>query len=292
MPTKHQGRRRAAQLLLLLLVVAPAVCAQVAEPPALVLQAGHTSEINSVVYSADGQTFLTASDDHTCKLWDARTGRVVRVFNGHTQAVDRALFSPDGQRIFSAGSDGKVLMWDVATGRVVRTYETGEKIDGARSGSMALSPDGKLLVAAYDKTYCWDVATGRLLHALDRSLSALIFSPDGKTVAAVFNEEQTVQLFNPQTGEQLRELPAKPYYLHQPLAFSPDGTLLAVSTRANTVDLWDWAKSYVVRSFQDERYVDLPAVAFSPDGQLLLISNAPGRRPHQEVSRPVRRALR
>ena len=277
MPTKHAGRGRGATWIFILLV-APAICAQVAEPPALVLQAGHTSTINSVAFSANGQTFLTASDDHTVKLWDARSGRVIRVFDGHTQGVDRALFSPDGQIIFSAVSDRKVQMWDVATGRAVRPYETDEKYEGSSfDGSIALSADGKVIIASYDKTYVWDVASGRRLHTIDRRLSALTFSPDGKAVAGVFNEKPTVQLFSPQTGELLRELPANPDALHQPLAFSPDATLLAVITRDSTVDLWHWAKSYVVRSFKDERYVDPPAVAFSPDGQLLLISNAPGR---------------
>ncbi|MBA3323529.1 MAG: WD40 repeat domain-containing protein, partial [Pyrinomonadaceae bacterium] len=273
---KNESYRRAMRLVFVLLI-APVVCAQMAEQPVLVLQAGHTSTINSVVFSTDGKTFLTASEDLTIKLWDARSGRVIRNFTGHTQGVHHALFGPDGKSIFSAGSDITVRMWDVATGGVVRTFETGEKTDGSYSGSMSVSPDGKFIVASYNKTRVWDVASGQLLHTIDRRLDALTFSPNGKTFAAVNNEKRTAQLFNPQTGELLRELPANPYYSHQPLAFSPDGMLLAVVTRDSTVDLWDWTKSHVTRTFQDEKYVDIPAVTFSPDGQTLLISNAPGR---------------
>ena len=260
-----------------ILFIAQAVFAQVTGQPALVLQAGHTSTINSVVYSADGKTVLTASDDQTMKLWDARSGRVIRVFTGHTKGVDRALFSPDGKSVFSAGSDVTVKMWDVATGRVVRTFATGEHVDGSSSGSFAVSSDGKYIIASYSKTRIWDVASGQLLHTINRRLDALTFSPDGQAFAAVFNEKETVQLLSPQTGELLRELPANAYSLYQPLAFSPDGRLLAVVTRDSTVDLWDWTKGNVVRSFQDKSYVDIPAAAFSPDGKLLLISNAPGR---------------
>lgn len=258
-----------------ILVLVSTCMAQTSDKPALVLQAGHTGSIYSVVVSPDGKLALTASDDLTIKLWDVASGRVIRVFAGHTRSVYRALFSPDAKNIFSASDDGTVRMWDVASGRVVRTLETKESVSGC---SLALSPDGKRLAASQEKTRIWDVATGQLIRTLDRRLLSLTFSPDGKMLAADgFNDKRTVELLNPQTGELLRELPANPPRSEQSLAFSPDGKLLAIITGDNTVDLWDVAKGSVIRTFSDERYVDPPTTAFSPDGKLLLISNAPGR---------------
>ncbi|MGH2375369.1 MAG: caspase family protein [bacterium] len=276
MRAENEWRKRAT-ISIFLLAVVPTVFAQTTEKPALVLQAGHTGSINSVVYSADGKTFLTASDDQTVKLWDSRSGRVIRIFTGHGDGVIRAVFSPDGKSIFSVCEDSTARMWDVATGRVVRDFAAEGKVSYSTGGSLAVSPGGKYVVVSHHKTHVWDVTGGQLRWTIDRPLKALTFSPDGKSLAAVFNEKQTVQLLNPQTGELQRELPANPNFLHEPLAFSPDGKLLAVVTRDSTVDLWDWAKGHVVRSFQDEHYVDPPATAFSPDGKRLLISNAPGR---------------
>ncbi len=275
MPTRNLTSCVRTLICLLVLAAASASFAQTNDKPALVLQAGHTSAINSVVVSPDGKLILTASDDLTIKLWDAASGRVIRVLSGHTKTINRALFSPDGKTIFSASEDGTVRIWDVASGRAVRTLDTKESVSGV---SLAVSPDGKYVVRSQEKTQIWDVFTGQLLRTLDRRLLSLTFSPDGQMLAAVgFNDKRSVELLNPQTGAVLRELPANTSLSDQSLAFSPDGKLLAIITADNTIDLWDVTKGSVSRSFKDKHYVDLPTTTFSPDGKLLLLSNAPGR---------------
>lgn len=46
----------------------------------------HTGWVRSIVFSADGQTLFSGSDDQTVKQWDL-TGRCVQVFRMHTGFV-------------------------------------------------------------------------------------------------------------------------------------------------------------------------------------------------------------
>src|SRR5439155_4622639 len=121
------------------------------------------------------------------------------------------LFSPDGSHLFTAGSDanpplvggqahnGRVKQWDLATGKEAKgppTLRYG--VQGA-----ALSPDGRLLavstngyllgprgrpnVADPGELVVYDT-TGKRAAVKLRGVSfdqrSLLFSPDGKTLAA------------------------------------------------------------------------------------------------------------
>src|SRR3569623_2431468 len=43
----------------------------------------HANWIRNVVASPDGKTVASVADDMACKLWDARTGKLLRELRGH-----------------------------------------------------------------------------------------------------------------------------------------------------------------------------------------------------------------
>src|SRR5207244_5085559 len=61
---------------------------------------------SSVSISADGKRLLTI-DNRTVRLWDADTGKELRVFEGHTDVVRGAALSPDGTRVLSGSGHGQ-----------------------------------------------------------------------------------------------------------------------------------------------------------------------------------------
>ena len=48
---------------------------------------GHSNWVTSVAYSPDGKHVLSGSDDKTVKIWDAQTGKLVRVLLCHRPIV-------------------------------------------------------------------------------------------------------------------------------------------------------------------------------------------------------------
>ena len=80
---------------------------------------GHTDVVNCAVFLPGGRRVLTGSQDGTVRLWEALTGRTVRVFAGVGQ-VQRITVRPDGKVVaFAAmghGAGRGVTMWKVDTG--------------------------------------------------------------------------------------------------------------------------------------------------------------------------------
>lgn len=84
---------------------------------------GHSSCVESAVYSGDGKKILSASNDRTIKEWDAATGECVRTLNGHTSWVTSVVYSVDGKKILSASVDHTIKEWDAQSGQCLATYE-------------------------------------------------------------------------------------------------------------------------------------------------------------------------
>ena len=80
--------------------------------PDLMTLRGHTAPVYSASFSPDGSRIVTAGNDKTAKVWDARSGGEALTLKGHTGFVRSAAFSPDGSRIVTGGDDNTAKVWD------------------------------------------------------------------------------------------------------------------------------------------------------------------------------------
>lgn len=125
---------------------------------------------SSLAFSPDGKWMAQAcGEEHTVKLRDAQTGRLVRTFRGHSAYVGAVTFSPESQRVFSAGFDLTARVWDVVTGQELLTL-TGPT---GPVPNLAISPDGRRLAGG---SWDWSVSiwdTGELTPEVLKSREAL-----------------------------------------------------------------------------------------------------------------------
>ena len=155
------------------------------------------------VFSPDGRTLAASCFvDHVVRLWDWRSGGLLREISLEGKFFDCLAFSPDGQ-LLAGCNPGPVCVWETATGKLIRKF--GESREGG-ARSVAFSGDGRRLIVATKKSVdVWDVFTGEELSARDGKpllagghlgdILCAAISPDGKTIASG-SADTTILLWN------------------------------------------------------------------------------------------------
>jgi WD40 repeat protein len=189
----------------------------------------------------------------------------------HNDAVTGVALTSDGRMLASAGRDGRVMLIDTGSGRVERTLS---QFAGAVT-AIAFSNDGTLLATgtAHGAVELWSTASGRRVAAVGQmpgEVNSVALSPDGRTIAAaaepggIMWKALRAGVPEPRPGE----------LASGPLAFSPDGRLLAVG-QGSVVELLNAVTGGHERTFEpyrfhstyDEKYGELPTVkALAFDG--------------------------
>ena len=67
--------------------------------------------VYGVALSGDGRREVSASYDHTLKVWDVESGRELRTLRGHAGAVHGVALSGDGRLAVSASDDNTLKVW-------------------------------------------------------------------------------------------------------------------------------------------------------------------------------------
>lgn len=236
-------------------------------------------DVDNLSFSLDGK-FLATVNNGSVTLWEVDTGRQERVFgegvydvafspDGKMVAVamrgpaailldlvslkerytftdpkgekfDPAYvtFSPDGEMLALGSSS--LTLWNVTTGELIKSIP-----DASYGYHQAFFlENGKAIAAAGG---VWDVDTGRQINKFDFAppILCVAFSPDGSLMAFEqiplpdFGPPQVVELRNVKT---MAKATLGPKNVSCPLAFSPDGKLLATGNGSFSIKLWGVSK--------------------------------------------------
>jgi WD40 repeat protein len=240
-------------------------------PELLAKLEGHTDSVVHAAFSPDGQRIVTASEDHTARVWKAANGQLLAKLEGHTAGVEHAVFSPDGQRIVTASLDHTARVWNTASGQLEA------KLEGHTDGVVyaAFSPDcQRIVTASYDHTArVWDVANGQLLAKLEGHTARVVhamFSPDGKRIVTA-SYDGTARMWNPTNGQLLAKLEGHRDFVGH-AAFSPDGQRIVTASYDGTARMWNPTNGQLLAKLEGHARNVMHA-EFSPDGQRIVTAS-------------------
>ena len=228
--------------------------------------AGHSDIVNSVAFSPDGTTLLTASVDGTVKQWSVSSGECLRTLqHEHDQPGWHnltAVFSPCGGQALST-TPGSIVLWSLECGRRVWDYPHGCPEYTGRPASF--SPCGKMLFAvgrSGDAVQIWRVCSCsrfRRLEGHSDYINDVAFSPDSSQVVTAC-DDHTARVWSLGRKKKFIEFwhPAQVDSAN----FSPDGVQI-VTASANKAWLWDLFSLTLLRRFGE---LHISTAIFTPDG--------------------------
>ena len=210
---------------------------------------GHTDIVCDCAFSASGDLIASASADKTTRLWDVRSGELVRMLVGHGSSVLSCGFSPDGLMIVTTEEGGLLKLWEVAGGGELQTL--GEHLDLSWVTSCAWHPtDGVLASGSWEPAvHLWHHPLLPVTLPFDDNVTSIAFAPRGATLAIGF-DNGTAQLWNTTLGSEANVATFEGCHTDEVncVAWSHGGELLATAAQDGTVALWSVGSGHSVDS--------------------------------------------
>jgi WD40 repeat protein len=224
-------------------------------------------------------TLLATSSvaDNTIRLWDAKTGALVRAFPDITRHVTdpgqgptALAFNADGTVLYTNSNTTALTAWDPLTGSFSGTLTQGPR-GGTTAGktvlAIAVSRDGRTRVAAASDGTVLRWHTNANWHSSPtESVTGLAINPDG-TTATAGDASGALTTWNIRTGEDTEgasQLDSATYAVR----YAPDGTRITGSVKATFTVTTTRGGMARPRSVRLDGREFRGALAVSPDGKL------------------------
>jgi hypothetical protein len=251
-----------------------------------------------VAFAPNGKSLAVGMTDGSLRVWkldlqrSATVGKAITLENIHLSPIQRVIFSPDGKRLITSAGDCRIRVWYTGswTQALFKQLLTREAFGS--TPYLTISPDGSLLAGyaaltamaysndgvnvsgyTYRNTFdFFDLKTGEEIPGVPADptspFSVTAFSPDGQQMASVGSR---IDLWNLQSHTQVFSVDGA----GQSLAFSPDGSLLAVGLTSGTIRLIDVQTGAVLVDLAGHRGAALH-LAFTSDARYLVSASQDG----------------
>ncbi len=286
-------------IFLCLFFLSPSASFAEEEPILIIDPQGHSAKITGIMFTPDGRTLISVSEDKTIRLWDTETGDIRGILRhqigeGRDGVILAGALSPDGKTLAVGGISSKVgeegtpvYLFNPASGNVIGVL-TGHP---DTVNSLDFSQDGKWLASGSGtEVRIWNVedapgapdapgTSPALMLTSSSIVFDLAFSPDAKMLVSghvdgalriweIPGNLQKVEDFGVLTPQKIIK---KHTNVVSSVAYSPDGKYIASVDFDGNKFLWDIKRGKVKKKFP---LMETSGVAaFSPDSQKVMLND-------------------
>ncbi|MFN0051115.1 MAG: HEAT repeat domain-containing protein [Planctomycetales bacterium] len=230
----------------------------------------HQGVVWATVFSPDGKSIATTSEDMLAKVWNATTGDLTLTLRGHTGLVRSVSFTRDGKQLLTSGFDNTIRVWDAASGELQKTLTDDQGVY-----SLGVLGDERTVIASSNdsRLRVWNLPQGRLEGYFVGHGSAVWAAASttvrGKSTVISGSTDKTAKLWDFETGGVAQTLSGHQFGVTA-VAISGDATVAASGAFDGEVILWDTATGRAEQTIPGAGAVVYEA-AFSPDGKTLAV---------------------
>jgi WD40 repeat protein len=266
--------------------------AQTGVPRIVINSGGHSGKIFNILFTPDGKRIISVSEDKTIRVWDSRTGELIKKFEAQIGKGPEGMFyasaiSPDGKYLAASGyptageKGNHIILVDIEKGVQVGTAVGHDNVinsldfDGSGKYLASGSDDGSIIIWSVEESHQMPLKT-----TLEVGTRVTGVSFNNKTRAlAVASDQRSLLIYDLAKLDagvikfSPRELKGHKDIINK-VTFAPDGSYLASSSLNNEMFLWK-PDGELIKEFNNEKNI-INAITFSYDSKILVAMDVTG----------------
>ncbi len=234
---------------------------------------GHGGDLWSLEFDPNGR-LATGGADGTVRLWSPDNTKPPLVLAGHKGHILDIDLSRDGEKILTASEYDATRIWDAQSGKLLREIPDEE----GQVNHVGFRPKGPgFMTASYQKLQFYPLTGSPITLAEIDGLSDAEWHPNGKLMATTsYKKGIAAQLHSVDSTQVPLTLKDTSEAGAREVAFSPDGSIVAVICSDGTLRLYNGTNGSPIRSIVQNSPVDQQEsvrttaerlLAFSKDGK-------------------------
>jgi WD40 repeat protein len=223
--------------------------------------------------------FNWSPHEGTISILDVQTQEIIQTLTGQVGFVLKIVWSLDETEIISLDANQTITKWDVTKGQQIARVDDYSWV-GRIDEQVAFDSSGALIAIAdrVDTIRLFDTTNGVLKSTLighTGEINGMVWQPQGnllatKTGITIGDEPQdggTVRIWDGHTGQLVDLIDHQSSQINS-IAWSPDGSALAIVSHRGQMQVWDSSHQ---RIWFSEQAAGVPIVSWSPHSYHIML---------------------